>query len=220
MNNRYLFFWVSAALLVIIIALSAWYFYIPYTKLILEQRQKAIILDGQIENNERFVAAVNSLKRQEKELDNLYQLSRLALPSKPDAEILRLQLIGLLRESGINAKTDVPFIPSDSKEGFLTAQITGSLSFAQTQELITRLRNLIRWNKISAIRIEVSDQGTRTTLDVEFFWEATGNLTFSGSANLIERVSRFFANYRSYATIPDIEREGSFGRDDPFDPIQ
>lgn len=219
-NNRYLIFWVSALLLVIIVGLSAWFLYIPYTKLIIEQRAKVAELDKKIDDNERFVAAVSTLKRRETELNHFHQLSRLALPVKPDAEILRLQLSELFRQTSINARAEVPFVSNDSKTGSLTVQITGNLSFTQAQNLITRLRELIRWNRINKITIEAGDQGTRTTIAVDFFWRPEESIAFSGSANLLENAAKLFANFKSYATIPDIEREGSFGRDNPFDPVE
>lgn len=104
-----------------------------------------------------------------------------------------------------------------TNEAGATFTINGKFGFGDLQTLIVRLRTFSRWNKIQSIDITRSDTTTTVALTGQVFSRPLSNKEFSGTdPQFMKKAGELFASLKSYATIPDITNEGSYGRKDPF----
>lgn len=107
--------------------------------------------------------------------------------------------------------------PSTNSKG-AEFSITGELSFSQVNSLIRRLWSFSRWNKISSIDIAYSSEKMSVTVSSQVFSRpAVSESSFAGTdSELLVKARQLFGSLKQYSTVPDIEKEGNFGRTDPF----
>jgi len=120
-----------------------------------------------------------------------------------------------VRPGGAGTTTTSPPPTEPGKKTTFT--ITGKYGFSDTRRLLTSLKNFSRWNKISSIVIKVSSDTSTSTVTAEVFYASSKPPEYTGTASeLMEQARQALANLTSYTTAPSVEKEGNFGRIDPF----
>ncbi|OGD61201.1 hypothetical protein A3A71_01225 [Candidatus Berkelbacteria bacterium RIFCSPLOWO2_01_FULL_50_28] len=113
-----------------------------------------------------------------------------------------------------------PIVVSEPATGSKGAEfsITGEISFSQVNSLIRRLWSFSRWNKISSIDIaNASDKMSVTVSSQVFSRPGVTESSFAGTdSELLSKARQLFGSLKQYSTVPDIEKEGNFGRTNPF----
>lgn len=235
MLSKNKFFWISTLIFLVFTTLALWKAFPPLVSQYQQNRTQARDLDLKITEHKQYLELVKKLNNEEETVNNLYATAQQALPIKPDIEVLLLQLDGLLSNAKINAavtapigSTTAPAAPKGGAEGDaaatktapkLTFTLSGEMDFPQLQALIGQLRTLVRWNKLTNIVISQSGEKSTATLSAEVFTKALGNKEFSGQdPKFLEKAEALFTQYQSYATLPDVTKEGQFGRTNPLAP--
>jgi len=218
-----LYFWLASLVVLGIALILGIFVYSPLFAQVNESKRQSAELDKQIASQEQFMTTIQALSREPETLQALNEQASLALPSVPQPEILQLQLEGLLKSVELgNATIDVPLSAAtqtkDSAATVTRFSITGSMSFAQTKTLLIKLRTLNRWNKISGVTISKGENISQVTIQGEAFSRPANQTTFSGGRDFLTQATKLFSSYDSYTTIPDIKKEGTFGKDNPFGP--
>jgi hypothetical protein len=156
-----------------------------------------------------------------------------------------LQLDGLLGSLGLsNAKITVPFgsattasaaasDTSDSKPGTVgnttkpvvksdvanqtVVTIAGEMDYDHTKALLAALRSFSRWNKVTALDITQSGTVTNVTVSLQVFTAPDATADFTGAdGDFLVRAKKIFGSLKQYATVPNYQTEGSYGRSNPF----
>jgi|SRR3989344_3481588 len=111
-------------------------------------------------------------------------------------------------------------IITNSPDGTSTDfSLSGEWDYPTVLNLLARLITFIRWNNITNIDITKTAEKSSATISGRVFWEATDSPQFSGSVKeLLDKSRKLFDSYQSYTTAPDITKEGSFGKSNPFLP--
>lgn len=95
--------------------------------------------------------------------------------------------------------------------------LSGEWDYPTVLSLLTKLKTFGRWNTVTSIDITAAADKATATISGKVFWTPTSNLQFSGSAKeLLSQAKTLFDGYQPYTTIPDITKEGNFGKSNPF----
>jgi len=242
MNGK--LFIISTLLFVVVVTVFIWFFYPPALATRQENIEENQRLTDLISQRTATKQLIDQIGADKTKLTDLYDLAVQAYPASERSDLLLLQLDGLTKAAGVTATITVPFSgavtvtptapPADETEikagqGTSTAttpivtgsdsnfSVSGTFSYEQTQNLISRLATFIRWNQLTAISISSGDAGLTVTLAGKSFWSnhSVKSTTISGPA-LIESATKLFGEFQSYSTEPDITTEGSFGVKNPF----
>lgn len=215
-------FWIATVCLLALIGGASLWFLPPLVKQFKENNAKIASLDTQVAENEQFLTTIQAIEKQSETLESLNEKAKLSLPTDPQPEILILQLDGLLKALQLNKTTiEVPLTPTVAKNapaGLAVTKftLTGKMSFTQAKELITRLRTLSRWNKLTSLDISQADGVTNVTLSGESYSKPGAPKAFTGSKTFLTNAVKLFDSLTPYTTVPDITTEGNFGKNDPF----
>lgn len=239
-------FWVATALFAIISLGIIWKVYPPLLGRVSDQRTTLEHVNQNIAEEERYLAIVKGLKERQKDVDQLHAQASLALPVTSEPDLLLLQLDGLLGSLGLsNAKITVPFGSAttasasaatdtgDSKPGTVgntskpvvksdvanqtVVTIAGEMDYDHTKALLTALRSFSRWNKVTALDITQSGTVTNVTVGLQVFTAPDATADFTGAdGDFLARAKKLFGSLKQYATTPNYQTEGSFGRSNPF----
>ncbi|QQG49887.1 MAG: hypothetical protein HZB70_03780 [Candidatus Berkelbacteria bacterium] len=199
----------------------------------------------EVAKTQQFLNTVETLNKNLDDLGKYNEAARLALPTTTEPEQLLLQLNGLIADLKLDATVTVPIskttgtsttsgASSGVKAGSIgggtvvsnenantdtgvTFTINGKFGFGELQTLIGRLRTFSRWNKIQSIDITRSDSASTVSITGQVFSKPLSGKEFSAAdPQFLKKAGDLFGGLRSYATIPDITQEGSYGRKDPF----
>ncbi len=97
--------------------------------------------------------------------------------------------------------------------------LTGDWDYPTTLNLLTKLKTFSRWNAVTSIDLTSTAEKSTTTISGKVYWTPTANLQLTGSAqDLLDKAKTLFDSYQSYATVPDVTKEGNFGKTNPFLP--
>lgn len=229
------FFLISTVTFLVIVFFAFWKAYPPLIKQLTESQGLGAELDQKITEHQQYLNLVKKLTAEEEQVESLYATAKQALPVKPEVEVLLLQLDGLLASTKINASVTTPPIGStattkatteDKEKSDTNVQapklvftLSGEMDFTTLQGLLQQLRTLVRWNKITTIDLKQSGDKTAATISAEVFTKADAAKEFSGKdVKFLETAQALFTKYQSYATLPDVTKEGQFGRTDPLAP--
>lgn len=240
-KNKY--FWISTFLFLAINLAVIWLFYPRLISQYRSNKQALIDIDAQLSQKQQLAATINSLQRNRSELDSYFTTASRALPIVNSPELLLLDLDGLAKHLDLNqVKITVPFTQTASSSATTSSDdvkpgsaansqptvvsdgkakagtdftISGEFGLDKTKQLITQLRAFIRWNKISSIDITSSDK-TSATVVAQVFTGARPSQDFSGNSQLLEKAKTLLGDLQSFSNLPDSQKEGSFGRSDPF----
>lgn len=222
---RYLFhslyFWLIAGVTLVLVIVAATIFFPPVSSQVRANIAQIKQLEGQIAANEQFLVSIQSLEEQRATVEKLHQQAGLSLPETAQPEILLLQLDGLLKSLELaNISINVPLASTadkkDQAQAITTFTLTGAASFDQAKTLIAKLRTLSRWNKLIQASFTKSGDGTSLIISGQAFSKPLASKTYSGNANLVAEATKFFDSFQAYTTVPDVTREGNFGKTDPF----
>lgn len=104
---------------------------------------------------------------------------------------------------------------ANSTQGTFT--ISGEMDFATAQVLIADLRMMTRWNRLTGI--EISQSGGKTTVLITaqvYARKAPATAFNSTDLTFLNKAAKVFGSLKAYATAPDVTKEGSYGRANPF----
>lgn len=239
------FFWITTVIFLVVTVGIVWRLYPPILAQLKENNEKSEKLDADLEAAEAYSKSIAALKNEVEQLDDAYELAERALPVSGQTDLLLLELEGLLNDLGLgDVKITVPFqnatpvSSTSSADGAerpggaatntkpvvkgtsatTTFTLSGEISYTQLRTLLTRLRGFSRWNKITSIDISKASDKYATTVIAEFFTKpAPSKETNFTSAKVLEQAKTIFGSLRTYTTKPDAAKEGSYGKDNPFE---
>ncbi len=98
--------------------------------------------------------------------------------------------------------------------------LSGDIGFNQMKILLAQLATLARWHRLSSVELTVSAEKTTGSLTAAIFTlpEAPSALD-DLDAGFLEAAKKVFDPLRPYATAPDSQTEGAYGRPDPLAPL-
>jgi hypothetical protein len=239
------FFWFSTVIFLAVSLGAIWRLYPPILSQLRTNNEKSRQLDADLQAAESQIKNISTLTNKADQLNEAYLLAQRALPVNPEADLLLLELEGLLNDLGLtDVKITVPFqnttpisaAPADdgaarpggaanttkpivkSSGASTTFTLSGEISYPQLKTLLERLRTLSRWNKITSLEIaKVSDRYS-TTITAEFFTRpAPTQETTLDSTKIFEQAKTVFGKLRVYTAKPDSSKEGSYGKENPFE---
>lgn len=112
--------------------------------------------------------------------------------------------------------TSVPTTANSAQSSFT---VVGDMDFATAERLITRLRTMTRWNKLTSFDINQANGKTTVTITGQVFSRKAPTATFSSTdITFLDKATKLFSALTSYATAPDVTTEGTYGRSNPFAP--
>ena len=110
-----------------------------------------------------------------------------------------------------------PIITSSGGGTGTDFSLSGEWDYPTVLSLLTKLKTFIRWNTVTSIDLTKTADKTTATISGKVFWTPASNLQFSGSAkDLLSQAKTLFNPYVSYAVVPDVTKEGNFGKSNPF----
>lgn len=242
---RYWFFWVGTLIFLAISMGILWKVYPPLLGQTNAQRNTLAVVDADIKEEEQYLAIIKSLQDNKSKVEQLHTQAGQALPVGADADLLLLQLDGLLTSLNLsNASVTVPLnqtaapvsssasteevkpgsTGSTSKPivkteiaGQTTVTISGEMDYTKTRELLTSLRSFSRWNQVTGLDIIQSAGKTTTTLICQVFNAPASTADFSGTdPNFLANATKLIGSLKQYAATPNYQSEGSYGRTNPF----
>lgn len=217
---RNLYFWIATLILLAVVGTILLWFVPPLINQIKTNRAELAKLNTEVSDNEQFLATIQIIEEQTTILDSLNEKALLSLPKDTQPEILILQLEGLLESLNLSlVKIEAPLgtqVTSAEGQGTQKFTLTGTMTFDQTKQLITRLRGLSRWNKLISIDITQQQDRTSVTIAGEAFSKPGTPKSFTGSKTFLTDAKALFDSLTPYTTIPDVQTEGNFGKNDPF----
>ena len=217
-----IYFWVITVVLLAVVIISVLKIIPPVITAYQDNQQKLADAKVELAKQQKFLAAVNTVKSDPESLDELYNKASLALPRTANSEILMLQLDGLLISLGLGAVSiNVPFQPTatDASElNSISLTISGNITYQQMTKLLPKLKTFSRWNRISSFDISKSADKYSSSITTKVFFQPGDTGEFSGNTKVLDQAKELFSDFQSYATNPDITTEGIYGRPDPFNP--
>ena len=217
-----IYFWVITVVLLAVVIISVLKIIPPVITAYQDNQQKLADAKVELAKQQKFLAAVNTVKSDPESLDELYNKAGLALPRTANSEILMLQLDGLLISLGLAAVSiNVPFQPTatDASElNSISLTISGNITYQQMTKLLPKLKTFSRWNRISSFDISKSADKYSSSITTKVFFQPGDTGEFSGNTKVLDQAKELFSDFQSYATNPDITTEGIYGRPDPFNP--
>ena len=217
-----IYFWVITVVLLAVVIISVLKIIPPVITAYQDNQQKLADAKVELAKQQKFLAAVNTVKSDPESLDELYNKAGLALPRTANSEILMLQLDGLLISLGLGAVSiNVPFQPTttDASElNSISLTISGNITYQQMTKLLPKLKTFSRWNRISSFDISKSADKYNSSITTKVFFQPGDTGEFSGNTKVLDQAKELFSDFQSYATNPDITTEGIYGRPDPFNP--
>lgn len=110
-----------------------------------------------------------------------------------------------------------PIVTSSAAGTKTDYSLSGEWDYPTVLSLLAKLKTFGRWNAITAVDLTKAADKTTATISGKVYWAPTADSQFSGSVkDLLKQASALFGNYQSYATTPDITKEGNFGKSNPF----
>ncbi|MEK7202417.1 MAG: hypothetical protein AAB669_02725 [Patescibacteria group bacterium] len=110
-----------------------------------------------------------------------------------------------------------PIITSSDTGTKTDWSLGGEWDYPTVLALLTKLKTFGRWNAVTSIDITAAADKSTATISGKVFWTPSSNLQFSGSAKeLLTQAKTLFGSYQTYATTPDVTKEGNFGKSNPF----
>lgn len=95
--------------------------------------------------------------------------------------------------------------------------IVGDMDFPTAQLLLSNLRTMTRWNKISSFDIIQANNKTTATITAQVFSKKAPASSFSSTdISFLDKAGSVFGSLKTYATLPDFTTEGAYGRINPF----
>ena len=217
-----IYFWVITVVLLAVVIISVLKIIPPVITAYQDNQQKLADAKVELAKQQKFLAAVNTVKSDPESLDELYNKAGLALPRTANSEILMLQLDGLLISLGLGAVSiNVPFQPTATDASELNSidlTISGNITYQQMTKLLPKLKTFSRWNRISSFDISKSADKYSSSITTKVFFQPGDTGEFSGNTKVLDQAKELFSDFQSYATNPDITTEGIYGRPDPFNP--
>lgn len=217
-----IYFWVATVILLAIIGVSGVKIIPPIVDNYQDNQQKLADSNIELDEQKKFLAAVNTIKNDPETLETLYDKALLALPETADSEILMLQLDGLLKSLKLGSVAiNVPLQSADAAEteqNNIEVTLSGDISYDQMTKLLPKLKTFSRWNKISSFDITRDVDKYNSSITLKAFFQPGSTGVFSGNSKILEQAETLFSDFESYATNPDINTEGTFGRPNPFTP--
>ena len=217
-----IYFWVITVVLLAVVIISVLKIIPPVITAYQDNQQKLADAEVELAKQQKFLAAVNTVKSDPESLDELYNKASLALPRTANSEILMLQLDGLLISLGLGAVSiNVPFQPTATDASELNSidlTISGNITYQQMTKLLPKLKTFSRWNRISSFDISKSADKYSSSITTKVFFQPGDTGEFSGNTKVLDQAKELFSDFQSYATNPDITTEGIYGRPDPFNP--
>ncbi len=234
-----------ATLLFLAVAVTGiWFFYPPAINKYREIKNQQQILSDQVAAAQASVDSLAAFSAKEADLNKYFDLASNALPTEPGSDILMLQLEGLAQSLGISPTITLPFsgtavvaqpAPASTGDDNVSAgttansqpiataassqtqfTIAGQFDFNTTRVLIRKLATFIRWNAVTGVSITSTNDGLSASISGQTFWLPAQVADSNFSADLLTKAATLFASFDSYTATPDISKEGSFGRNDPF----
>lgn len=220
------YFWAATVGLLAVVGFSFAVLIPPVLAKLQENRSQITQLKTELEKQEKYLAAVQAVEQNETTLNQLHQTASLALPSQADSDILMLQFDGLLAQLGIgNASLNVPLSApvagsAEAAAAGNTVEVTisGPISYEALTALLDSLKTFSRWNRVSAFDIAKTGDLYSTNVATKAFFQPGRSSEFSGDSAIISKAQQVFAGLATYATNPDIATEGSYGKQNPFNP--
>ncbi|MEK7170973.1 MAG: hypothetical protein AAB774_01545 [Patescibacteria group bacterium] len=110
-----------------------------------------------------------------------------------------------------------PIVTSSGTGTGTDFSLSGDWDYPTVLNLLTRLKTFIRWNSVTSIDLARTADKSTATISGKVFWIPASNLQFTGSAQeLLSQAKTLLDSYQTYATTPDITKEGNFGKSNPF----
>ncbi|MDP3992986.1 MAG: hypothetical protein Q8Q05_02110 [bacterium] len=110
-----------------------------------------------------------------------------------------------------------PIITSSDTGTKTDWSLSGEWDYPTVLNLLTKLKTFGRWNTVTSIDISAATDKSTATISGKVYWTPEGNLQFSGSVKeLLTKAKILFDSYQTYTTIPDVTKEGNFGKSNPF----
>ena len=216
-----IYFWVVTVVLLAVVGISGIKIIPPILTSYQENQQKLVDVTTDLDKQKKFLAAVNTAKKDPESLEDIYNQAGLALPRAANSEILLLQLDGLLASLGLGSSTiNVPLqsTAEDVTENNIDVTISGNITYDQMTDLLPKLKTFSRWNKVSTFDITKTADKYNSSITTKVFFLPGATEEFSGNSKILDQAKKIFSDFKSYATDPDITTEGIYGRPDPFTP--
>lgn len=215
------YFWAITGVLLIVVGISGLKIIPPIIANYQDNMQKITDANLELDKQKKFLAAVNTVKNDPETLEKLYNQALLALPKTANSEILMLQLDGLLASLGLGTATlNVPLQSTATEETQSNIEVTisGEITYEQVLALLPKLKTFSRWNKVSSFDISKTIDKYTSTVIIKAFFQPGSTGEFSGNSKILEQAETLFSDVKSYASDPDINTEGIYGRPNPFTP--
>jgi len=236
-------FWITTGLFVIISAGLLVYVMPDLLNRYTNFRAQNSDLQTQIADKESYLNQVKTLKNDKDNVEKYYEIAQKALPTSASSDTLLLQIEALTNSLGLGGVTiTVPFnqvaaSPTSSSSDTVstggaanstpgtvvkssstqtTFTVAGEMGFDSFRTLVSRLRTFARWNRVTTIDLTLSGGEYAASVTAQVFWKNTAQAAFSGSTSFLSSAKTLFDPLQSYSTTPDIQKEGDYGRPDPF----
>lgn len=112
-----------------------------------------------------------------------------------------------------------PIVTSSGSGTGTDFSLSGEWDYPTVLSLLTKLKTFIRWNAVTSIDLTRTADKSTATISGKVFWTPTSNQQFTGSVkDLLSQAKVLFDAYVTYAEVPDVTKEGDFGKSNPFLP--
>ena len=240
LNNK--IFWIATFAFAILLGALLWFGVMPQLATISSDKATLDDINSKIQTEQDYITLVNSINKEKDQLTAISDKAELALPESSKPEIIQLELEGLFKNLNLPLSFSVPYTAtapvatgnvnaSDVKPAngatssaskttnVISFTISGTINYDQLKTLLNTLKTSTPWNKINELDISYKDNSLSITISANTFWKKASTTFTGGDPKFLEKAKALFDNIQSYASTPDVTKEGNFGRGNPFEPL-